>query len=255
MTAPPGGYDAALLGNRVFSHYREISLHELFATFRPGDRLLELGAGTGEEALQLARRGIRVLLTDISASQIRLASEKIRREGLDRILEARVMGVDDLARLIDETGAGAFDGAFSSFGALNCAQNIERLPSDLHTLIRPGGRLACSVMNRACGWEMLTGLATLTPGRGLRRLGAAKAAIEGLPGQSFEVRYYTRGDMERLFGRHFRIESVRSHPLLPPPYTDAVFRHLPGFLEWASKREAAVLRGMGDHLFIRMRRL
>jgi len=254
MTANASGYDAALSGNRVFSFYRRISLSELLGAFKPGDRLLELGGGTGEEAVELARRGMSVLLTDVSASQVRSAKERARREGLERSLEARVLSIDDLETLENELGKGAFDGAFSSFGALNCARDIERVPPGLHALIRPGGRFVCSAMNRSCAWELMSGLATLRPGRAFRRLRPAKATIDGVPGARFTVRYFTHGEMADLFRPHFTIERLSDHPLLPPPYMDGVFRHLPGYLDWAFGQNGRALRGLGDHLFLTMRR-
>jgi SAM-dependent methyltransferase len=255
MTAAASGYDAALAGNRVFSYYRRISLSGLLKAFKPGDRLLELGGGTGEEAVELANRGMRVLLTDVSESQVRSAVERARREGLERSLEARVLSIDDLEILENELGRGAFDGAFSSFGALNCVRDIEMVPSALHALIKPGGRFVCSAMNRSCGWDLLSGLATLRPGRAFRRLWPVRAAIDGVPGARFTVRYFTPREMAGLFRPLFRIERQSDHPLLPPPYLDGVFRHLPGYLEWASGREDGALRGLGDHLFLTMRRL
>jgi SAM-dependent methyltransferase len=241
-------------GNRVFSYYRRISMARLLASFKPGDRLLELGSGTGEEALQLARRGIGVLMTDTSPTQVRAARKRIAGEGMERSLEARVLPISKIGTLEKEVGKGHFDGAFSSFGALNCAQGIERLPDVLHALIRPGGRFVCSVMNRTCAWEMLSGLATLRPGRAFRRLGSRSACIEGVPGVRFTVRYFTPGEMTDLFRPRFRIESMSDHPLLPPPYLDAVFSQLPGYLEWASGKDDGSLRGLGDHLFLTMSR-
>lgn len=254
MTDGSRGYDTATLENRVFSYYRAISMQELLSTFKLGDRLLEIGGGTGEEAVRLAERGIRVLVTDISPSQIALARLRIRAGRLEEMLEARVLGIDDIRSLAREGGEATFDGAFSSFGALNCAVDIGRLPSDLHALVRPQGRVVCSVMNRTCAWEMLTGLATLRPGRAFRRLGERKAAIEGIPGASFNVRYYLSDEIAAIFRPMFEVERMSDHPLLPPPYLDRIFRRLPRYLEWASRRDDGLLRGLGDHIFFCMRR-
>jgi SAM-dependent methyltransferase len=255
MTGASCGYDSALLQNRVFSFYRAISLDELGSTFKPGDRLLELGCGTGDEAVALARMGARVLLTDISESQVRMARQKIQREGLDALLTARVLATDGLDTLARELGEGAFDGAFSSFGALNCAPGIERLPRYLHALIRPDGHFLCSVMNRTCAWEIFSGLASLRPGRAFRRMGEPAASIDGVPNSRVNVRYFTPFQIADIFRPRFQIESMRHHPMLPPPYLDGVFRHFPGYLEWASRKGDGALRGLGDHMFIRMKRL
>jgi len=254
MTGASCGYDSALLQNRVFAYYRAISLGELGSAFKPGDRLLELGCGTGEEAVALAKRGASVYLTDTSESQVESARTRIQRGGLEHLLTARVLAIEKLDTLKRELGEGAFDGAFSSFGALNCAPGMERLPADLHALIKPGGRFLCSVMNRTCGWEIFSGLASLRPGYAFRRLGRPAAGIDGVPDSRINVRYFTQGQMEDIFRPLFQIEAIRDHPMLPPPYLDAVFRRIPGYLEWAWKKKDGALRGLGDHMFIRMRR-
>lgn len=241
-------------GNTVFSYYRRISLAMLLDAFKEGDRLLELGGGTGEEAATLAQRGIRVLLTDVSPSQVESAKKRARGQGLEHMLDARVVPIERIGELQEEFGAGSFDGAFSSFGALNCVPDIEMLPSRLHHLVKPGGRFVCSVMNSPCGWEVLSGLATLRPYLAFRRIGACTAGIDGVRDARFTVRYFTIAGLVDIFGRYFDIERAEDHPLLPPPYLDGVFRHLDGYLAWASRRGDGALRGLGDHTFITMKR-
>src|SRR5690242_19388734 len=49
----------------------------------PGQRVLDIGTGTGLVARALARRGARVCGTDIAAGQIEAARREAAREGLD----------------------------------------------------------------------------------------------------------------------------------------------------------------------------
>src|SRR5271154_1918672 len=44
--------------------------------FPPGARVIEIGGGTGEDALWLMARGRQVLLTDVSPLMVRLAAAK-----------------------------------------------------------------------------------------------------------------------------------------------------------------------------------
>jgi len=63
---------------------------------------LDLGAGPGTQAMQLARRGFTVTATDISEAAIRLAREKAEAQGLtitwqqDDVLATRLSGPFDL---------------------------------------------------------------------------------------------------------------------------------------------------------------
>src|SRR4051812_10690043 len=79
--------------------------------FTPGQRVLELGCGTGEDAARLQRSGVAVAAIDSSPAMVSMA----RRRGVD----AAVGRIEDL-RLVD----GVFDGAISNFGPLNCVRDL-----------------------------------------------------------------------------------------------------------------------------------
>lgn len=67
-----------------------------------GGRVLDLGAGPGTQAIELARRGFEVTATDVSESAVRRASEAASREGVavrfivDDILNSSLTGPFDL---------------------------------------------------------------------------------------------------------------------------------------------------------------
>ncbi|HUE95474.1 MAG TPA: class I SAM-dependent methyltransferase, partial [Longimicrobiaceae bacterium] len=91
--APGAAFDAAAATyDAGFSHrtlgrwLREIVHEKLDASFPAGAHVLELGCGTGEDALHLARRGVRVVATDASARMLAVAAEKVRSAGaVDRV--------------------------------------------------------------------------------------------------------------------------------------------------------------------------
>ena len=112
----------------------------LDALFHPGDKVLDLGCGTGEDAIHFMSRGIDVSGIDASPEMVRIA----RGRGVD----ASVLAIEDLSRI-----PGRFDGVLSNFGALNCVENLEVLRNPLAKLVRPGGHLAICVMGRFCLWE------------------------------------------------------------------------------------------------------
>src|SRR6266571_718963 len=60
---------------------RRRSLAALDAAFHPGDRVIEIGCGTGIEATHLARRGITVVATDAAPGMIATISAKIAPGG------------------------------------------------------------------------------------------------------------------------------------------------------------------------------
>ncbi len=114
---------------------------ELDRLFQPGDQVLDLGCGTGDDALYLASRGVNVLGIDSAAGMIKIARE--------RGVEAWPIAIEEVSWLHREF-AEAFDGALSNFGALNCIQDLTSVSADLARLVRPGGTLALCVMSRFC---------------------------------------------------------------------------------------------------------
>jgi len=109
--------------------------------FPAGDQVLDLGCGTGDDAVYLASRGVRVLGIDSASEMVKIA----RKRGV----EARHVAIEALDLLQTEF-AGVFDGALSNFGALNCVEDLNRVREALARLVRPGGKLAVCVMSRFC---------------------------------------------------------------------------------------------------------
>jgi SAM-dependent methyltransferase len=104
----------------------------------PGSRVLDLGAGTGDQTLVAARRvgseGL-VLATDISAAVLDLAREAAVAAGLSNV-ETRVMDAERLD-LDDDS----FDAVIARL-SLQFIPNLELALAEVRRVLRPGGKLA-----------------------------------------------------------------------------------------------------------------
>jgi SAM-dependent methyltransferase len=270
MTAPSlSGFDAAAArfdaderGNPVLAHMRARVFRELSTAFSPGAKLLEIGSGTGTEASRLVReRGARVVLVDTSARLLERATAKVLAVREAGLLGSHVLRASEVGTLRGTYPRGSFDGAFSSFGPLNCEPSLEPVAAGLAELVRPGGALVLSIINRWCpaevGWFAIHGEWE----DALRRWrGPVQAAA--YPGGPKDVRtwYYSRREIEHAFSAQFDVERVEALPLLlPPPYLDFLVARFPRFFEAAGAAEPWVahrrlLRDLGDHLLLRLRR-
>lgn len=221
-------YDRLYGSNRVMAWMRAQSLALLRSVFPTGGQLLEVGCGTGEEALALAAAGYRIVATDISPAMIRTAQAKPQPEGASSVAW-RVLPAGQLHKLAQEHGAASFDGAYASFGALNCEPDLGPVAQALADLLRPGAPLVCSLMNRWCLWEIAWGLLHLRPREAFRRGGGWKVAGLASPTGSLSVpvRYYGPRDFVRAFKPQFSLQRMIALPvILPPPYqTSLVERH------------------------------
>src|SRR6266700_21194 len=133
-------YDEQWTHTTVGLLQREAVWRHIDPLYRSGETILDLGCGTGEDALHLTRAGVHVSAIDASPEMVSVA----RRRGVD----ARVLPIEKLERL-----NGVCDGAISNFGALNCVSDPEKLRGPLARLIRPGGHLAVCFIGRFCLWE------------------------------------------------------------------------------------------------------
>ena len=75
-----GDYDHDFTHSTLGQLLRPRVWAKLAEHFHPGDHVLELACGTGEDAVWLAKQGIRVTATDGSAGMVREAKAKAKAE-------------------------------------------------------------------------------------------------------------------------------------------------------------------------------
>jgi ubiquinone/menaquinone biosynthesis C-methylase UbiE len=107
---------------------------QLAGGVRPGERVLDVAAGTGALTLSVARDGAQVLATDFSPGMVALLSQRLVTAGLGHQASAQVMDGQALT-LADAS----FDAAFSIFGIM-LFPDWERGLAELARVVRPGGR-------------------------------------------------------------------------------------------------------------------
>ena len=135
--APPGAWDAIAEGydRHVAPTEADLAAEALdLAGLRPGERFLDVAAGTGGLALPAARRGAEVLATDWSPAMIEHFATRARAERL-RDATGRVMDCHALD-LPDD----AFDVVGSQFGVM-LVPDQPRALREMVRVARPGGRV------------------------------------------------------------------------------------------------------------------
>jgi SAM-dependent methyltransferase len=234
-------------------------------------RILELGCGTGEDALYLARKGHYVHATDISGKMIEVARNKAARENLSGRATFQALDMRELEKI---NFTRSFDLVFSNFGAINCISPQEindlfkKLVSNLvenahgeladEILTREGSFIGV-IMPRYCLWESMYFLL-----KGHRKLIFRRKKSKGihanLQGQDVTTWYYSPGEIKKLSNENFR--AVHTRPIgffLPPSYMNPFFSNKRWLLRLLSGLERMVskfslLSGSSDHYIFELKR-
>lgn len=259
--AEVGLLDALDADNPIHRYIRRESLATLHRSFIAPGPLLEIGYGTGFEAVQLAKEGFRVVGIDPSADMQVRAKERARVEGVVDRTDFRVGSTADLPELVQEFGGASFRGAYSTLGPFNCEPDLRGTAAALSSLLAPGAKLVAMIVNRYCVWETAVYLAAGDFRKAFRRQVRGWSDLQGAGGRPpIRVYTYTPAAFARAFAPQFAVEELFALPLaVPPPYVAERLRRAGGLLallEAADKRLArrAVLRGLGDHFEVVLRR-
>ena len=251
-------YDETFTLSKIGQAQRASVWKELGRTFDSGDRVLEIGCGTGVDACFLAEQGVRVVASDSSAQMIAVATRRIRERGQRGLVQPLVLRAEEVTALpADES----FDGVFSNFGALNCIADLRKLSQDLATLLKPGASALLCWMGPFCLWEMAWYSAQGKWDKAFRRLnnqGGIRARIA--EGAFVRVDYPSVRSLARTFAPEFRLTSFTGVGVaVPPSYLEHWAQRHPHLLHLCEKADSYLgkcpgVRGLADHLLLRFER-
>lgn len=225
----------------------------LDAAFTGCNRILEIGCGTGEDAIHLASRGHNVLATDASISMLQVAKKKAERAGCAQRIQFRCVPME---RLGSELSGELFDGVFSNFGAVNCTSRLDEVIADIAPLLRAHAPLVWVVMGRHVPWEWTWFLARGEWQKAFRRQRNGGVAWRGL-----QIMYPTPNELARSLSPYFA--PVRRNALgfaLPPTFASRWLENSPRLLATLTHIERAAQRwqplaACADHYIMEARRL
>lgn len=135
----------------LFAQRNDGSLYVELAGVQPGQRILEVGAGTGDQTVPLAQAvgvGGRVVATDLSEGMLAVARARVEAAGLGNV-EFLAADADSL-----QLEGESFDAAVAGF-VLMLVSEPERVAATVHRLLAPGGRFVASVWSSATAVPML----------------------------------------------------------------------------------------------------
>jgi ubiquinone/menaquinone biosynthesis C-methylase UbiE len=247
-------YDGPRGNNMLIQDMRAEMWRWLDTTFAPGSRLIDLGCGTGLDAIRLAKQGHYVTATDWSPRMIERTADRAARETVTQNVRAIAVGAHELHRI---DGQSQFDGAYSNLGPLNCVPDLSVVAEQCARLLKPGGALVFTVIGRICPWEIGHYVLERNWARVRVRFSRDMEPVR-MNKRIVWTRYYSPREFYRAFEPQFTLGHCRGVCVFaPPPYLTSVREKHPGLYArlWRMDRRMAgwpMLRSMGDHFLIVM---
>jgi len=137
LETTPADYDR---GIKIITLGQIQGIQERIAEFvQPGDRVLEIGCGTGSLALLCAKRGAKVVGIDTSPPMLAEAQKKVKAAGMEHRIELRLM---DATTIADHFEPASFDLIVSTLVLSELEENtLEYVLEACGRLLKPEGRL------------------------------------------------------------------------------------------------------------------
>lgn len=219
-----------------------------------GAQILELNAGTGEDAIWLVRHGYRVHATDISTGMLDRLAEKV-----DGVVPKLPLTYEEcsFAELETLSQRGPYDAVFSNFAGMNCTNQLDAVLSSCSKMVKSGGVMTLVLLPKFCLWE------TLMVFRGrfktaFRRMGGSHPAR--VEGKWFRCWYYNPSYIVSALKTQFELCDLEGLcTLVPPSYIQnfegkypRVYRTLQRWEQKMSRRWP--WRSIGDYYIISLRK-
>ncbi|HKI47646.1 MAG TPA: methyltransferase domain-containing protein [Balneolales bacterium] len=247
-------YDGPFGNNSLIQRIREMVWTEILNRAPVKADILDLGCGTGIDAVHLAGLGYRVWAVDGSANMVMKTIDRVAGQGLSKQVLVKQAGFHELSGTFDNR----FDLIYSNFGALNCVSNIRCLAKDCAGLLQPGGLLIVNVMGKYCPWEVGYYLLHGHPRRAFVRWSNRFRQVPLGKGKVW-TKYYSPQQWYRFFADRFRLVGYRGMSVaVPPPYLESWGIDHPelfGILDRLDEKLTGMrfFRNMGDHFLMTLR--
>jgi len=249
-------FDGLYTDDTIIQYKRKRVRDHVLYYLAPHSHILELNAGTGEDALFFARLGHTVHATDISDTMQAKLKEKARENNLHISISDEVCSFTELENL---SARGPYDLIFSNFAGLNCTHELSKVLHSFESLLNPGGYVTLVILPKFCLWEFLL----LFKGKfktAFRRFSRSKGARAHIEGQLFRCWYYNPSYVKKQLRDSFnviRLEGLCT--IVPPSYIEGFAEKHPKAYSLLKKAEDKwkarwPWRSIGDYYIITLQK-
>lgn len=240
----------------VILYKRDRVRNHLLKYLHSDSHLLELNAGTGEDAIFLAKRGHHVHATDIATCMQDRLREKASANGLADLISNEICSFTELDGLKEK---GPYDGIFSNFAGLNCTGDLGKVLASFDSLLKPGGVVTLVILPKFCLWETLL----IFKGKfktATRRFFSSRGRSARIDGSGFTCWYYSPSFIIKQLKDKFDLMAIEGLCVfVPPSYIENFVVKYPRLFNYLKEKESRFKsswpwRLMGDYYIISLRK-
>jgi SAM-dependent methyltransferase len=207
-------YDRDFSESTIAHWLRERVWERLAGHFKAGESVLEIGCGTGLDAVWMAERGVHVIAADISPFMLEQTQAKAEAAHVTNLVTPQLFDLNHLPN--ENFSSELLDGAYSNFGPVNCTHDWAGLGKFLAKNIKPGGYVGLGIISPFCLWETVWHGAHLEFKTAFRRL--RHETLATLPGgMTLPIYYPSPKELTEAFSPYFQRDSVRGLGVFLPP--------------------------------------
>lgn len=249
-------FDDVYSGDKIIQYKRDRVRSHVLQLLKPNSNILELNAGTGEDAIFFAQKGHRIHATDISERMQEILKQKVKNKGLDMKVGNETCSFTQLDTLVNR---GPFDLVFSNFAGLNCTDKLDGVLLSLKDFVKPGGFVTLVLLPKFCLWEFLL----LFKGKfktAFRRFRGKNGASAQIMGESFRCWYYNPSFVCKHLQPEFKQIALEGLcTIVPPSYIEGFADKYPRLYQFLLKQENKRCKNwpwknIGDYYLISLRR-
>jgi len=210
-------FDNIYSGNTIVNYKRDRVRQHVLCYIEPNAKILELNAGTGEDALFFAQNGFCVHATDISTGMQEQLKQKMKQNGAADLVTHEVCSYTHLS---DLQNRGPYDHIFSNFAGLNCTGELDKVLKSFDNLLNPGGVVTLVILPKFCLWETLL----VFKGKfrtAFRRFFSKNGKRAHLEGTYFKCYYYNPSYVINNLKERFDLLTIEGLcTIVPPSYIE-----------------------------------
>jgi len=210
-------FDELYSGNKIIQYKRKRARDHLSEFIVPGQNILELNSGTGEDAIWLAEQHCHVHATDISVRMMQVLQQKVEDAHLEKLINSEICSFAALENLKNQ---GPYDLIFSNFAGLNCTGELDKVLASFTGLLKPKGIVTLVILPKFCLWEFLL----IFKGKlqtAMRRLFSKNGVKARVEQTNFTCWYYNPSYVIKHLKKDFDLLSIEGLcTIVPPSYIE-----------------------------------